>query len=596
MDDEIPSRLEADLFLLHAPSVFDFRERDDMLFAYLSDSDSVNVTSIYEMYPIGWFSIKQRLADHGFDAKIVNIASLMLMHPDLDVKRLLGRLEAPIFGFDLHWMTQCQGAIELAAVLKEIHPDALTIFGGISATYYASQLIRYPSVDVVVQGYDTLEPVTQLVASARHGSRDFRSIPNLLYKVDGEVQATGFTHKPAARYNDVPNDWSYYRETAGAGPSVSKLIMTLPNTGCAHDCGWCGGSRFAYRNIMGVRKTLVQKDNDLIIEELRTMREAANRTSIYALQCYSENKVRLHRYLDAVKEVGYNSVFFEQFNLTPPDTLRKMGESTSAYIMLSPESHDPRISAAAGRGTYTMEEMEEWVPRALDAGVKGVMVWFFIGMPHQDPRSVRDTVAYSERLIRKFGGWEALPLICPMVPFLDPGCRFFEEPEQHGYRIFHHTLEEHRRAMVEPLWYRRLNYETRWLDRHQLQDVSYEAIARLVEIKGEYGVVPSEFCHAILKTIDETQRLLREMERALLLDGTLPATLRTEMRSYNRKILAYSSDQIIPVRRPFGGRWFDDVTVPRQMIEDILAGRGEEASAGRGSGQCTTSHPTGLRW
>ena len=92
MDQPVTSRLEADLFLLHAPSVYDFRERDDMLFAYLSDSDSVNVTSIYEMYPIGWFSIKQHLADHGFDTKIVNVASLMLMHPDLDVKRLLGRL------------------------------------------------------------------------------------------------------------------------------------------------------------------------------------------------------------------------------------------------------------------------------------------------------------------------------------------------------------------------------------------------------------------------------------------------------------------------------------------------------------------------
>ncbi len=570
MNQEIASRLEADLFLLHAPSVFDFRERDDMLFAYLSDSDSVNVTSIYEMYPIGWFSIKQYLADRGFDTKIVNVASLMLMHPDLNVRKLLRRLEAPIFGFDLHWMTQCHGAIELAALLKEVHPDALTVFGGISATYYASELIRYPSVDVVVQGYDTLEPLAELVNQVKQGRRDFGSIPNLLYKADDDVQATGFTHKPAARYNDVRNDWSYYRDTPGAGPSASKLIMTLPNTGCAHDCGWCGGSRFAYRNIMGVHKTLIQKDNDLIVQELRTMQEAAKRTSIYALQCYSENKVRMHQYLDAVKEVGYNSVFFEQFNLTPPDTLKKMGESTTAYIMLSPESHDPQISAAAGRGTYSMEEMEAWIPRALDAGVKGVMIWFFIGMPYQDRQSVMDTVAYSERLIRKFGGWDALPLICPMVPFLDPGCRFFEEPDQHGYRIFHRTLEEHRQAMVEPLWYRRLNYETRWLDRRQMQDVSYEAIARLVEIKGEYGVLPTWFCQAILKTIGETRQLLGEMERALSLDGRLPADLRNEMRAYNRKILAYSSDQIVPVRRPFGGRWFDDVTVPQEMIDDIL--------------------------
>ena len=74
----------------------------------------------------------------------MNVASLKLMHPDLDVKRLLGRLEAPVFGFDLHWMTQCHGAIELAALLTEVHPGALTIFGGISATYYADQLIGYP--------------------------------------------------------------------------------------------------------------------------------------------------------------------------------------------------------------------------------------------------------------------------------------------------------------------------------------------------------------------------------------------------------------------------------------------------------------------
>jgi clorobiocin biosynthesis protein CloN6 len=43
-------------------------------------------------------------------------------------------------------------------------------------------------------------------------------------------------------------------------------------------------------------------------------------------------------------------------------------------------------------------------------------------------------------------------------------------------------------------------------------------------------------------------------------------------------ILAYSSDQIIPVKRPFGGRWFDHATVPRPMIEDTLAPRPAEAS------------------
>ena len=565
----LPAGLAADLFLVHAPSVYDFRERDDMLFAYLSDSDSVNVTSIYEMFPIGWFSIKQRLAEHGLDTKIVNVASLMLMHPTLDVEGLLARMSAPVFGFDLHWMTQCHGAIELAAVVKRLHPDALVIFGGISATYFAEELIRYPGVDVVVQGYDTLEPVTQLVSGAREGKLDLAAIPNLLYKVEGEVVRTGFTHKPAEDYNDATNDWSYYQQSRDADASVSKLIMTLPNTGCAHDCGWCGGSRYAYQNMMGVTRTLIQKNNGRIIDELRSMGEAARQTSIYALQCYSEGKKRMHEYLDAVKECGYNTVSFEQFNLTPDDTLKKMGELKRSYIMLSPESHDPVISKAAGRGTYTMDEMEAWIPRALDAGVTGVMVWFFIGMPHQDRKSVMDTVDYCEHLIRKFRGWAALPLICPMVPFLDPGSRFFEQPDAHGYRIRHKSLAEHRAALVEPLWYRRLNYETKWLDAKELQDVSYDAIARLVRMKGDHDVLPGDFCEAILDTIDETRRLLAEMERALTLDGRFSPDLRAQMRAYNRKILAYSSDQIIPVQRPFGGRWFDDVTVPDELIRSL---------------------------
>jgi hypothetical protein len=27
----------------------------------------------------------------------------------------------------------------------------------------------------------------------------------------------------------------------------------------------------------------------------------------------------------------------------------------------------------------------------------------------------------------------------------------------------------------------------------------------------------------------------------------------------------------MPVRRPFGGRWFDDHTIPQAMINDLLA-------------------------
>ena len=40
--------LELDLLLVHAPSVHEFRDRSDILFAYLSNSDSVHVSPIFD--------------------------------------------------------------------------------------------------------------------------------------------------------------------------------------------------------------------------------------------------------------------------------------------------------------------------------------------------------------------------------------------------------------------------------------------------------------------------------------------------------------------------------------------------------------------
>lgn len=562
--------VSADLILLHAPSVYDFRDRDDVLFAYLSDSDSVNVTSIYEMFPIGFFSLQQRLRETGMSCEIVNLASLMLQHPQLDVPKLLGTFEAPVFGFDLHWMPQCHGAVELARILKGIHPDSVIIFGGISATYYAEELATYPGVDIVVQGYDTLEPTAQLVARARQDRRDWSGIPNLVYTdSSGSVVRSGFDHKPVRDYNDASVDWGFYEQVKPAF-GAGKMIMTLPNTGCAFDCPWCGGSKYAYDSIMGASTPLIQKDMGHIEAELRSLGEAAKHTSIYALQCYSEGPGRMERYLDAVQEMGYKQVFFEQFHLTSERLLRKMAAATDAYIMVSPESHDIEVSRLAGRGTYTMPQMEAWIDKALDIGIKGVMVWFFIGMPKQDRRSVMDTVDYARRLLERYPDGSVTPLVCPMVPFLDPGSRFFENPAEHGYRIYHRTLEEHRQAMVNPLWHQRLNYRTDWLSRRDLQDVTYEAISALVSAKAESGHLPRGIATSVLDKISRTQTLLGDIESALALDGRLPPGLRRDIAAYNGEILAYSSDQIVPIQRPFGGRWFDDFTVPASVIEQCL--------------------------
>jgi clorobiocin biosynthesis protein CloN6 len=155
-----------------------------------------------------------------------------------------------------------------------------------------------------------------------------------------------------------------------------------------------------------------------------------------------------------------------------------------------------------------------------------------------------------------------------MAPFLDPGSRFFEDSTQHGYTIYHRTLEQHRQALIAPVWHKRLNYCTDWLSRRELQDVSYDAVAKLVSIKGELRMVPASWCKNVLTVIEETRWLLAEIE-GMVKGGGLSSSVRNQILAYNRRTLAYSSDQIIPTPRPFGGRWFDDAAIPARMIAEL---------------------------
>src|SRR3990172_10801781 len=108
-----------DLTFLHAPSVYDFR-RESILYGPVSDL--VPSTPVFEMYPIGFTTIAEYLERHGFDTRIVNLASRMLEDPDFDVEASLRRLDAPAFGIDLHWLPHAHGSIEVAGVVKQLPP------------------------------------------------------------------------------------------------------------------------------------------------------------------------------------------------------------------------------------------------------------------------------------------------------------------------------------------------------------------------------------------------------------------------------------------------------------------------------------------
>ena len=214
------------------------------------------------------------------------------------------------------------------------------------------------------------------------------------------------------------------------------------------------------------------------------------------------------RFFDAMH--GFTGpVITELFSPASREFLQQMADAIPNFSLeVSLESHDPAVRYAFGKH-YDNEPMERTIADALDVGAKRLDVFFMSGLPQQTAESVLGTIDYCEDLLRRFGKDGRLaPFISPLAPFLDPGSRGFENPDEHGYHLFAHTLEEHRRLLVAPSWKYVLNYETRWMTRHQLVDVTYAAGRRLNRIKADYGLVPAAQAEATEKRIDWATMLI----------------------------------------------------------------------------------------
>lgn len=222
-------KLSADLLLLHAPAIFDFRSRRDIYFPFLGTSGDVPITPLYEYFPVGFRSLRQYLSSREFDVKIVNLSTLLIRYPKIDLDQLINSLDVKVLGIDLHWMVHVQGCLAVAERIKRLRPDILIILGGISSTYYAGELIRYPFVDMVMRGYDTHEPMLELLQCLRQGVEP-RAVPNLMWKdSSGQLYDNNFSYKPRVLSCEV--DWSSQPPADSSLKMPIREIIPLLNAG-----------------------------------------------------------------------------------------------------------------------------------------------------------------------------------------------------------------------------------------------------------------------------------------------------------------------------------------------------------------------------
>jgi B12-binding domain/radical SAM domain protein len=516
-----------DLILIHAPSVYDFRK--EFLF-YGPVSDLVPSTPVFEMYPFGFMTIAAQLHKEGYRVRILNLASMMLNDRKLDVEALLSKLQADVFGIDLHWLPHAQGSLAIAEILKRQHPDSKILFGGYSSTYYQRELINYPQVDLVLRGDSTEVPVNELM-DALQNNRTLERVQNLTWKDEGKVNENPMTFMPEnLDYLEIDYGWIIrsvirHRDLEGNKPFKDwdryPLTVAFTVRGCYQQCTVCGGSCSAMNGFLQ-KKRAAFRSPEKVAQDIYDIQAYLRAPTFVVGDIRQGGKDYAERLLGEAKKLGVdNHLVLEIFTPANKEYFSLVSRSIPSYsIEFSPDSHDQEVRNALGR-RFDTASMEKSVEHALENNCNRFDMFFMIGLPKQDKKSALDSARYSKRLYSLVENDPRLFVYSsPLAPFLDPGSYAFENADEVGYRLFARTLEEHRARLTNPSWKYVLSYETRWMTRDDIVDASYDAADVLNQTRSECGLIePEELAKRVERTA-MAREMMREIDVTLAIKDT----------------------------------------------------------------------------
>lgn len=504
--------MRANVCFVHPPSIYDFRNKN---LRSGPISDVVPSTPLFEMYPVGFISMLNSLVANGYNARISNIAVLMLYSREFDAKKYISNIDADIFGIDLHWLPHVHGALNLARIIKEIHPQSKVLMGGFSSTYFSQEIMQeFPSVDFVLRGDLQEKAIVELAAAVEEG-RDLSTVPNLVYREggrtrmnapsrDAEVMDLVFLNydllmKNAIKYADIKGHLPYKQWIKN--PSA----MTLIEHGCQFNCGFCGGSNFSFSKYYLTESPVFRKP-DAVAQELEIIEKRLGTPVFIAGDINAAGAKFRESFFRAVKERGVDIPLLTEYFVPPNEAyFKELSKAFPRFTSeISPDSSDEKIRAVTGR-FYRNSDMEKSLEYAKENGCRKFDIYFTIGLPRQGKEDIIADVNYSENLMSKYlkSGMQMHAFLSPLTPFLDPGSLFYEMSDRYGIRITARKLQDYYDLLENGRsWEDYLNYETSVMTRQDIVDATYMTSRMTAEARERLGMITKAEKDLIVKNID----------------------------------------------------------------------------------------------
>ena len=353
-----------------------------------------------------------------------------------------------------------------------------------------------------------------------------------------------------------------YRSVRNLVPHLEWLqypvTLLLSARGCTENCAVCGGSRSAYARICE-RTRPAFRSPDRLADDVSIIASFSRAPIFLVHDLRMGGMRRAMQFLARLERLQVpNEIVFELYYPASDDFFETISQSVATWSAeLTLESQDEQLRRRNGKFPWSNAIVEETIGRALAHGCRKFDLFFMTGLPGQRYDDALGIATYCEHLLERFGADRRLhPFVAPLGPFLDPGCRAFEDPTL-GYTMFCRSLEDHRQSFLHDDWSRILAYQTTGMTRDEIVRATYDVAERLNELKHRYHVVDD-------RTYDEVRTRLT-IAREIAGDGTdAAARAACAGELANHRTMFGDNELKWPVRHTF--------RVGRTLIRNLAAG------------------------
>ncbi len=411
----------------------------------------------YGLIPVGLPAIANRLRQNGIPVKGVNHSVEMQYNPSFDLKKwLLHQGDVRVILIDLHWYEHCYGAIQTAQLCKQVHPQAWTVLGGLSASGFAREILEnFQEVDLIVRG-DGEQPILQLMQAlltlppAPLAEPGLEAIPNLTYRLNGKVvdNSLGYTAttenlddldfvdlsflehgKEYGIHEYIVTDIEKSRQALVTKPFLGRWLTTA--RGCKYECAYCGGCKSAHQVLAG-RNGIVTRSPEKVVEDMVRLEQAgyvqASLTYDIAELGKDYWKTLFSQMRSRRLKIGLYNEFFQMPSEEFIEDLCMTVTHEHSCVAVSPLSGDERVRRLNGKHFSNAQLFD--LLEQLQRQRMYLFVYFSLNLPGETTQTFLETVELAREIFYFYPN--SLLKIINSVHTIDPLSPMNERSDQYG--------------------------------------------------------------------------------------------------------------------------------------------------------------------